>query len=315
MTNLPEAARAVLDRGVLCHLAAPSPRGPHVTPVVFAVEGDRLWGTTGRGTTKVRRWRRDGRAAGLVRAGTDWVSFRGTVTTYDLLDPSSWRDSLRRIRAVTAASARFTIRNARFFAGYARDAARVPLAWTPPARVLFSVDLDAGVVANGDAVTQRWGRWGRTVDRAEAYRTVRAPLPDGGLPEDVRALLGPRGEGTLAVDGARGPVVLPARWTRTNGVLLAVVPRRLLALASAPAYGVAALVVEQASGWRAATMRGALIRGQAAIFVPDDLRSGRPSLDAAIREVTDIDDVAVVRVRADGLVWWRGWASGTVGRS
>jgi hypothetical protein len=94
-----------------------------------------------------------------------------------------------------------------------------------------------------------------------------------------------------------------------------VVSRRLLALASAPAHSVAALVVEQASRWRAAKMRGALIRGEAAIFVPGDLRSGRRSLDAAIREVTDIDDIAVVRVRADGLVWWRGWASGTVGRS
>jgi hypothetical protein len=282
--------------------------------VVFAVEAGRVWGSTGRGTTKARRWRRDGRAGGLVRAGGAWVSFRGPVTTYDLLDPSTWGDSLRRIRDVTAASARFTVKNARFFAGYARDAARVPLAWTPPARVLFSVDLDAGVVIEGDHPAERWGRWGRGVEGADAYRTVRDPLPEDGLPEEVRSLLAGSGEGTLAVDGRHGPVVLPARWTRSDGVFLVVLSRRLLSMSAAPAQGVASLVVEHASGWRAVRMRGVLIRGEATIFVPGRLRSGRRSLDAAIRDVTDVEDVAVVRLRTRSLVWWRGWASGTVGQ-
>ena len=317
MTEVPEAARVVLDRGVLCHLAAPSPRGPHLTPVVFAVEGGRVWGTTGRGTTKAHRWRRNPTAAGLVRAGPDWVSFRGPVATYDLLDPSTWGASLRRIREVTAASARFTVRNARFFAGYARDAARVPLAWTPPARVLFSIDLDAGVVASLDRVADRWGRWGRRVEGADTYRTVRAALPDRGFPEEVRALLEDHGDGTLALEGRPGPAVLPARWTRSGGVFLVVVPSRFLALVSPPSRGVASLVIEHASRWRAAGMRGALIRGEASVFVPHELRSGRRSLEAAIRDVTgnDLDDLAVIRLRTRSVVWWRGWASGTVGRS
>ena len=316
MTDVLDAALAVLSRGALCHLAAPSPRGPHVTPVVFAVEGGRLWGTTGRGTTKARRWRRDGRAAGLVRAGEDWVSFRGRVSTYDLLDPSTWGDSIGRIREVTAASARFTLRNARFFAGYARDVARVPLAWTPPARVLFSVDLEAGLVARGGHVVERWGRWGRGLDGAGAHRAVRDPLPDGGLPDDVRTLLTDRGEGTFALEGRYGPVVLPARWTRSDGVFLVVIPGRQLALAAAPARGVASLVIERASRWRAAKMRGALIRGQAATLVPAELRSGRRSLESAIRDIVDDDpeDVAVIRLRTRSVVWWHGWASGTVGR-
>ncbi len=314
MSEVPEAARAVLDRGVLCHLAAPARTGPHLTPVVFAVEGGRVWGTTGRGTTKVRRWRRDRRAAGLVRTTDGWVSFRGPVTMYDLLDPPTWGESLRRIREVTAASARFTVKNARFFAGYARDAARVPLAWTPPARVLFSIDLDAGVVGEGDRMTERWGRWGRRTDGQPAYRTVRSSLPNGELPEDVRALLSDRGEGTLAVEGRHGPVVLPARWTRSEGTFLVMVPRRILALAAPPPEPRAALVVEHASTWRAARMRGVLVRGEAEVFLPDDLLSGRRSLEAAVGDA-GVPDPAVVRLRTGSVVWWQGWASGTVGRS
>jgi hypothetical protein len=64
-------------------------------------------------------------------------------------------------------------------------------------------------------------------------------------------------------------------------------------------------------------MRGALIRGEASTFVPHELRSGRQSLEAAIRDVTgnDLYDLAVIRLRTRSVVWWRGWASGTVGRS
>jgi hypothetical protein len=237
------------------------------------------------------------------------------VTTYDLLDPSTWADSVRRIREVTAASARFTMKNARFFAGYARDAARVPLAWTPPARVLFSVDLEAGLAAEGDGLGDRWGSWARRVEAAEAYRTVRDPFPNRGLAEDLRSLLGERGEGTLAVDGRHGPAVLPARWTRSGGVFLIVVPRRFLALTAPSTPGRAALVVEHASRWRAERMHGLLIRGQAATFVPDALRSGRRSLEAAIGDLPPVPDPAVVRLRTRSVVWWRGWASGTVARS
>ena len=313
MSELPEAARSVLARGVLCHVAAPDPSGPHLTPVVFAVEGGRVWGTTGRGTTKARRWRRDGRAGGLVRSADQWVTFRGPVTMYDLLDPSTWGRSLRRIREVTAASARFTVKNARFFAGYARDAARVPLAWTPPARVLFSVDLEAGVVGEGDRVIERWGTWGRRLEAVPAYRSSSAPIPEGDLPDGVRSLLTESGRGTLAVEGRRGPVVIPARWMRSDGTFLAVLPRRVLTLAAPPDRGRAALVVEHASGWRAARMRGLLVRGEAVTYLPGDLRTGRRSLEAATRDLA-VPDPAVVRLRAETVVWWQGWASGTVGR-
>jgi hypothetical protein len=315
MSGLPDAAREVLERGVLCYLAAPSPAGPHVTPVVYVLDGDRVWGTTGRGTTKARRWRRESVAAGLVRHGDRWVAFRGMVTAYDALDPSTWGDSLRRAPQVAVASARFTLKNARFFAGYARDAARVPLAWTPPARVVFSVDLDAGAVLEGDGVAERWGRWGRGVEGRSGYRVLRGGLPDGGLPDGVRALLGRSGRGALGIEGAPGSLVLPARWARSGGTFLIVLPRPLLALAGAPSEGRASLVVDHVSTWRAAEMRGLLLRGESDVFVPEAARTGRQALLRAAAAAGEVPaDPAVVRLRPRSAVWWEGWSSGTVGR-
>jgi hypothetical protein len=314
--NIPDVARTVLEEGTLCYLAAPSLQGPHVTPVVYVLDGGRLWGTTGRGTTKARRWRSEPVAGGLVRRGEQAVTFRGAVALYDVLDPDTWADSLVRAPLVARASARFTLKNARFFAGYARDVGSVPLAWTPPARVIFSVDIDAGAVLEGDGrISERWGRWGRAVRSADAYRTVSGSFPYGDLPEQVCRLLGLKGTGMLALDGTAGPVVLPSRWSRNSGVYHAVLPRTILALASPRAEGRASLVVDRASSWRAARMRGVLLRGAAQLFVPDRVRTGHQDLRARIAAAgSPPEDPAVIRLRASTAVWWQGWASGTVRR-
>ena len=313
MTALPALAREVLTRGVLCHLAAPSPRGPHVTPVVFVLDGDRLWGTTGRGTTKAARWREDPVAGGLVRAGSHAVTFRGAVTLYDALDLSTWPDSLARGPQVARASARFTIKNARFFAGYTRDVAKVPLAWTPPARVLFSVDLQAGAVLDGDSVLERWGSWVRGGAGHRSYRRVAASLRRARLPAGVRDLVGRTGRGTLGLEGRHGPVVLPARWARSADVFLAVLPRPTLGLAGAADDRPASLVIDHASSWRASKMRGVLLRGDAAVFDPDRVVQGRRALAEDLGAIDELPDrPAVVRLRPRSAVWWEGWSSGTV---
>jgi hypothetical protein len=313
VTEIPAVARGVLTRGALCYLAAPSPRGPHVTPVVFVLDGDRLWGTTGRGTTKAARWRQDPVAGGLVRAGRHAVTFRGAVTLYDALDPSTWADSLARGPQVVRASARFTIKNARFFAGYTRDVAKVPLAWTPPARVLFSVDLQAGAVLEDAGVLERWGSWARGVGGHRSYRRVAAALRRSRLPAGVRDLVGRAGYGTLGLEGRHGPVVLPAGWARSADIFLAVLPRRTLGLAGATDDRPASLVLDHVSSWRASKMRGVLLRGDAAAFDPDDVVQGRRALAEDIGGIGELpDDPAVVRLRPRSAVWWEGWSSGTV---
>ncbi|MGH2685587.1 MAG: hypothetical protein ACRDJP_08995, partial [Actinomycetota bacterium] len=183
MTHIPEAAERILRDGVLCYLAAPSPAGPHTTPVVFALENGRVYGTTGRRTTKAKLWRREASAGGLVRGGDRTLVFRGPVTLYDALDPSTWLASMLRSVELTLASARFTAKNARFFAGYARDAARVPLSWTPPARVMFSVDVASGAILEGRAVVERWGEWGDGTTALKSFRRDRGGIEAQGLPE------------------------------------------------------------------------------------------------------------------------------------
>jgi nitroimidazol reductase NimA-like FMN-containing flavoprotein (pyridoxamine 5'-phosphate oxidase superfamily) len=315
MRRIPDPVRDVLDRGILCQLAAPSPAGPHVTPVVFVRDGDRLWGTTGRGTTKAARWRRAPVAGGLVVVGDAAVTFRGAVTLYDALDPSTWWASATRGPQLARASARFTVKNARFFAGYARDAAHVPLAWTPPARVVFSVDLDAVAILEDGRLGRRWGSWNGDVESRPSFRRSHAGLEPDRLPEELRDLVDRPGSGTLALHRGRGPAVVPCRWVRTGGVYNAVVSRRLLQLAGPGGDAAASLEIDRASSWRAALMQGLLLRGPSAVFVPSTVRSGATSLADVIAEAGSPGDApAVVRITPHTAVWWSGWSSGTVGR-
>jgi hypothetical protein len=318
VTALPASAEEILRRGRLCYLGVGRPLGPHVTPVVFVFHAGLLWGTTARRTVKARTWRRDPRAAGLVRSGSVAMSFRGEVTTYDVLDPRTWAATARRAPSVAGAWARFTVKNAPFFAGYAIDARRVPLSWTPPGRVLFSVEIEDAAVLDpaAGAVLERSGRWGARARSRDAFRPSRGRIPDRGVPADVREAVGAAGDGVLALQGSIGLAVLPARWTRAagDGAYYAVLARPFLALAGSSGER-AGLVVDRASRWRAADMTGLLVRGGADGYVLSRVRSGRDSLLRRAERAGPLpDEPAVVRVRPDVVVWWKGWASGTVGR-
>ena len=315
--RLPSSALDILRSASLCYLAAPAARGPHVTPVVYALDRQRLWATISRGTVKAAAWRRRPQAGGMVRGPTGALLFRGTVTLYDALDPFTWPAVAFRALPLARASARFTLRNARFFAGYARDARQVPLAWTPPGRIVVSVDLDAGAVLDGaGAAGETWGAWEDDVASAAAFRgSATEPFPDGRLPEELEELLRPPTDATVGLAGPSGPLVLPARWTRLGGTYLAVVSRPGLELFGAGPEASAALVIDRASAWRAAKMTGILLRGPGEVLVPGRLRSGERSLAAALEGAGPLPpEPAVLRIRPDSAVWWKGWSSGTVGR-
>jgi hypothetical protein len=312
VNEIPLPARSVLEAGEFCYVAA-MPAGPHITPMVFALAGDRMWVTTSRRSVKARAWRDDPRYAGLARAGSDALMVTGTATTHDALDPRSWRRSLSDAPLLAVASARFTRKNARFFAGYAYDARRVPFAWTPPGRVFVELEIDRSALAVGDRV-QTWGEWpGGLVsrDRFRASRTGRAAFE--ALPANVREAVGTMGAGALAVDGGGGPVVVPARWTVDGAALYAVVSERLLSLAGVTTPTVpAALCIDRPSTWRAREMVGAMARGEAEFHVVDRLESGETSARAVVHATGAEGDAVVVRVRVSHFVWWKGWDSGTV---
>ena len=308
-----EAIGRTLNAGEFCYLAAATDAGPHLTPMVFVRSDDAIWVTTSRTSVKARAWRRDPVVGGVVRDGDETVAFRGRARTYDLLDADTWQRSLENAPAVTRASVRFTRKNARFFAGYAVDARRVPLAWTPPGRVFVEVRLERTALIRRGDVVDAWKR-----DAAEepesktSFRSVRTADALEALPGHIRRDLGEDGTGALAVDADDGPVVVPARWRADDGRLHALVAIDVLRLASVGTGQRAAVVMDRPSWWRARRMLGCMVQGDADVFVSSRVASGARSLAAAIaRAGGEPDRDALVRMRPARVVWWEGWTSGS----
>ena len=311
MSFLSTAVQQVLEDGPFCAVAASTPRGPHCTPLVFAYSGGRIWLTTSRGSVKTRAWKADPTVAGLVRLGELAVSFTGTVKTYDALDRNTWGAAVAGATSIARATARFSKKNARFFAGYALDAHQVPLAWTPPGRVFVGIDLERTALLDDDGVQEGRGRWGGEAQGHATFRRLtKGPDPLAPLPSDVTASLGRSGDGVLTVAGGRAPVVVPVRWVAEASALYAALPAETLALADAGPDAPVALTVDEASPWRARDMAGAMVQGTAACYVLDELGSGAKTA-RAIATGLHPGAGALVRITPERLVWWKGWTSGS----
>jgi nitroimidazol reductase NimA-like FMN-containing flavoprotein (pyridoxamine 5'-phosphate oxidase superfamily) len=306
---LSTAVRSVLEQGEFCHVATSGPM-PHCTPLVFVTSGGRLWLTTSRRSVKTRAWKNDPSAAGLIRHGDLAVTFTGTVKLYDALDRSTWGDAVAGATSIARATAAFSRKNARFFAGYAFDARQVPFAWAPPGRVFVGIDLQRTALVDEEGVQEGRGRWaGSSASHDGFRRSTRGPDPLGALPAEVRDALGDEGDGALALIGERGPVVVPTRWRAEEHALYAALPAETLALAAAGPDAPAALTVDRASMWRARDMVGAMVQGTASIYALDDLGTGARSA-RTVATAIDPDAGALVRLVPSRLVWWRGWTSG-----
>ena len=323
---IPTAARQALDDGLLCQLAVRTRHGPHLTPVVYALDGPRLWVTTSRTSVKARAWRAGSEVAGLVRAGDVAVSFRGRAKTYDALDPLTWPAIAFTAPRLVRAAARFSVKNARFFAGYAVDAPRVPFAWTPPGRVFAAIDLDAGWVGptDGSELLVSWGELPRepTPYRASFGAASATRLLDRRVPSGVRSAIGTSGAGALAIDSPAGLSVLPVAWVRVprEGSYHVAVASSLLERAAPRPSAPLALTIEHASAWRAADMVGMLVQGSAEAFSARFTRRGNRALRLHLEQVLeslgadprDASRFDLIRLRPSRVVWWRGWTSGTV---
>jgi nitroimidazol reductase NimA-like FMN-containing flavoprotein (pyridoxamine 5'-phosphate oxidase superfamily) len=311
---VPAPILRILEEGAFCHVASLTPKGPHVTPMVFASAVGRVWVTTSRGSVKARAWRRDPAVAGLVRWGDRAAAFTGTVTTYDLLETSTWGRSVAQGPVLALAGFRFTQKNARFFAGYAVDAHQVPLAWTPPGRVFAEIRLERTAILESGRVAGAWGDWGETLEGVERFRAARAGAsPLASLPEAIRDGLGESGEGALALGTGEGPVVLPVRWAIDGGGAYAALPSETLALAAPSRAPAVALQVDLPSSWRARAMMGAMIRGHGQVGVVSEVASGGGSATRIARLAgIEPSEAVLVGIRPATVVWWRGWSSGTV---
>jgi hypothetical protein len=311
MSFLSTAVQQVLESGPFCAVATTTPRGPHCTPLVFAYSGGRVWLTTSRGSVKARAWKEDPSVAGMVRHAGLAVTFTGTVKTYDALDRSTWSGAVAGATSIARATARFSKKNARFFAGYAFDARQVPLAWTPPGRVFVGIDIARTALLDDDGVQEGRGRWGGEAASHGTFRSVKTgPDPLGVLPPEVRTALGKGGEASLTIVGERGPVVLPVRWRADGPSLNAALPAQSLALAGADTDAPVALTIDEPSAWRARDMAGAMVQGAGACYVLDRLGSGAKTARTLAADLHPAAG-ALVRIAPSRLVWWRGWSSGS----
>jgi nitroimidazol reductase NimA-like FMN-containing flavoprotein (pyridoxamine 5'-phosphate oxidase superfamily) len=311
MSFLSTAVQTVLEQGPFCAVATSAPTGPHCTPLVFAYSGGRLWFTTSRRSVKTRAWKVDPSAAGLVRHGDLAVTFTGSATLYDALDRSTWGDAVAGATSIARATAAFSRKNARFFAGYAFDAKQVPFAWAPPGRVFVGIELARTALLDEEGVQEGRGRWaGTSMSHGTFRRSTKGDDPLAALPREVRRSLGAEGDGALTLIGDRGPVVIPVRWRADEHALFAAVPAETLALAVAGPDSPAALTVDEASAWRARDMVGAMVQGTASIHVLDSLGSGAKTARALATEI-DPEADALVRLAPSRLVWWRGWSGGS----
>lgn len=312
MSFLSTAVQQVLEQGSFCAVASTTPRGPHCTPLVFAYSGGRVWLTTSRRSVKARAWKVDPGVAGLVRSGELSVTFTGTVRTYDVLDRSTWAAALSGATSIARAGTAFSRKNAKFFAGYAVDARQVPFAWMPPGRVFVGVDVERTALLGEDGVQEGRGRWGGESLSNKTFRSSKSgDDPLSGLPADVKEALGSDGDAALTVSGARGPVVLPARWGVEGGALYAALPAETLALAGAGPQAPVALTMDRASEWRARDMVGAMVQGTGAIFVLEGLGSGAKTARTLATSI-DPEAGALVRISPARMVWWKGWTSGSL---
>ena len=311
MSFLSTAVQNVLEQGEFCVVASSTPRGPHCTPLVYALSAGRLWLTTSRRSVKARSWSIEPSTAGLVRSGDLAVTFTGSVHEYDLLDRSTWRATVAEGPVLARASMKFSRRNARFFAGYAVDAKQVPFAWTPPGRVFVGIDLDRTALLDEDGVQEGWNRWRGEVVSHDAFRaSTKGDPPFGALPFPVRAAIGTEGEAALAVSGTQGLSVIPVRWLAEGAALYAAVPVETLALADAGPDAPVALTIDRTSAWRARDMVGAMIQGTGSLFALASLATGARSLKSVLKRI-DPDADALVRIEPTRLVWWQGWSSGS----
>ena len=233
---------SVLAEARQAHVAVETTKGPHVTPQLYALDGDEVWFFAAASTVKAKALRRVPRAGVLVRAGTSSVALVGTVARFDPADPGSLVEGRAGLPHAARALAGYAVRNAPDLMGFARDALHRRVGRLVPARrVLFRLTPDAVALLEDDAVVERAGTWPADGDLGTA-----GPPPDAGVAAVASWL------------SAAGPVAAPARWDESERKVT--VPASLVGLAPL-SEGKASVVVDQYGGSGPSPKRGTLLRG------------------------------------------------------
>ncbi|MGN6694229.1 MAG: hypothetical protein ACTHN0_08630 [Aquihabitans sp.] len=131
----------ILREGRQAHVAIVSPRGPHVTPELYAWSGGRLWFWFARTTLKARVLSASPACAAMVAVGERAVLVQGTADLMDVGRPATLVGSPARGLRAGIAAASYVARNASDLVAFGRDLGTGRLGWRPPPRrVLASME-------------------------------------------------------------------------------------------------------------------------------------------------------------------------------
>lgn len=259
----------VLAGAAQVYVGVSTPRGPHVTPELFAVNGRRIVCMTAAPTVKSRRLRGVPHVACAARNGALSVSMVGKATVIDPASPATFLRAPRRAASASLDATLFTVGNLAELSGAAMDLLADRLGQPiPPHRVVIILEPQAASIT--DEMTVRcesgWaelsgyahdpaspvGRAGRR--RSPPTLPDFAPLPDG------LATLTSAGEtmvGWTRIDGT--PLTLPAAWDHRSSA--ATVPAELFRLTGAARTSAACVTFDTWSGYGPSGKQGLMLRG------------------------------------------------------
>lgn len=241
-------------------------RGPHVTPELFAVTGDRIVCMTAADTIKSRRLRRARTVACTIRNGARSVSMVGKATVIDAASPATLLQDPRRTATASMDAALFTVGNLAELSGAALDLVTGRLGGPiPQRRVVIVIEPHAAAITDGAAITYHAG-WGDPESSTpQSDPSSDGPgVPDlGSLPDELAALAAESSEtvvGWTREDGA--PLTLPAAWDPRRAV--ASVPADLFRLVGAATHSPACVTFDSWSGYGPSGKQGLMLRGAGA---------------------------------------------------
>jgi hypothetical protein len=286
----------IASEAPFAHVAVETARGPHVTPVLYALAGDRLWFTVPRGTLKARVLAKRSRAGILLQAGGVSVVMAGEAKLLDPLRPLSWASRPWESALAPLAIQTFSARNSRELLGFALDRSRMPAQSFPPNLLLAGYEPRRVAVVRGEEVESRRGRWRfearkRGSPSAGARRSSRGTLPPlEGIPREVAELPRRRGPAVVGWPASGTPLALPAAWDPDSA--RAAVSGDLIALTGIAGEAAACIAFDAAEGHRPTGKRGVMLRGRGSVA-----RGG---------------NVTEVSIQPERVTYWLGFETGTI---
>jgi hypothetical protein len=277
---------AALAGADLAYLAVATSTGPMVTPLLFAVDDDRIWMVVPRSSAKVAAIQRNplvGLAVG--RAGA-LATLQGEARLVDPLRPGGLVGSLPEVLHAPRALGRYVTGNLDHLAGILGGAGTGLLA---PRTVAALRPHRAVVLTEGEP---RWtaGTW---PDGAPPYPGARhggpsasvPALPLDGVDPAVRNLAAAAGPVVVGWTTTAGPVALPATWDPDRRVAL--VDGALFTATGCLPQSRACVLFDGTEGTDLDGKTGLVVRGR-----------GRARAAG--------DGLAAVAVRTERVAWWQG---------